>query len=201
MVGPHSYADETQKIVHEWNGESVPEGWRHQLKDEPIINLFFTQRCKPLQEGIENGWGYDIISDWAAGFGNLFIGAHVGGQFRFGWNLPGDFGTGLIRPGSNPHAPVQDQNARFSKTVNKFGIHIFAGMDGSLVLRNLILDGNTFQDSHSVDKEPLVGTAMFGIGLTLYRVKISFAHVCRTKEFKAQKEQEEYGSVTLSLVY
>lgn len=200
-VGPHSYAEDTQRVIHEWKDEDVPQGWPNQLKDEPVINLFFTQSSKILQRGDSNGWGYDIIPNWGAGFGNLFIGAYAGAQIRFGWNLPSDFGTSLIRPGSNTNASLSEQNPRFSKTFHEFGVHIFTGMDGTLVIRNLALDGNTFQTSHSVDKEPLIGAAMVGLGFTLYRFKISFAHVYRTKEFKGQKDQEEYGSFTLSFAY
>ena len=34
---------------------------------------------------------------------------------------------------------------------------------GSAFAHNIFLDGNTFSDSHSVDKEPLVGQAIAGL--------------------------------------
>src|SRR5690606_12386099 len=35
MVGPSSGAEDTQRIVHEWLNDGVPQGWDSQLRDEP----------------------------------------------------------------------------------------------------------------------------------------------------------------------
>ncbi|MBU0483030.1 MAG: lipid A deacylase LpxR family protein [Proteobacteria bacterium] len=201
MVGPHSYAEDTQKFIHELRAEEVPQGWGHQLQDEPIINIFFSQRGKLFEGEVGDGLGVSFIPNWGAGFGNLFIGAHAGAQILFGWNLPGDFGTSLIRPGSSTNVSRSEQVSPIAKSIPKLGVYIFCGVDGSYVLRNLILDGNTFQSSHSVEKEPLTGTAMVGLGFTWYRYKLSFAQVDRSKEFKGQNYRNEYGSITLSFVY
>ena len=116
-----------------------------------------------LQSAAGTGWGYDLIPNLGAGLGNLYIGAHVGAQVRFGWNLPNDFGTSLIRPGSDTNAPMDEQDPRFFPLLRRWGIHAFMGVDGQYVLRNMTLDGNTFRDSHSVDKEPFVGALMAGV--------------------------------------
>jgi len=136
-----------------------------------------------------------------AGLGNLFIGAHAGAQIRFGWNLPNDFGKSLIRPGSDTNAPPDKLHPGSSKPFHRLGVHVFAGVDGAYVLRNLTLDGNTFRESHSVDREPIVGTFIAGVGFNVYRFKISFSHVYQTKAFKTQKDEEEYGSMTLSFSF
>jgi outer membrane protein LpxR len=49
-----------------------------------------------------------------------------------------------------------------------------------------------------VDKEPIVGSFVAGVGFVIYRFKVSFAHVYQSKAFKTQKDQEEYGSITPS---
>jgi len=198
IVGPHSYAEDTQKTIHRWADNDIPKGWSHQVEDEPVFNIFFEHRRKILQSGIGDGWGYDIIPNWGAGLGNLVIEAHAGAQIRFGWNLPNDFGTSLIRPGFDTNAPLDNRDPRFFKPFHRLGAHVFIGVDGAYFLRNLTLDGNTFQESHSVDKEPIVGSVMAGVGFIVYRFKISFAHVYQTKAFKTQKKEQEYGSITLS---
>jgi len=201
MAGRHSYAEDVQKTIHRWKGDEIPQGWDHQIGDEPVLNLFFEHRRRIFQSGVGRGWGFDLIPNLGAGLGNLYIGAHAGAQVRFGWNLPNDFGTSLIRPGSDTNAPITDQDPRFFPLLRRWGIHVFMGVDGQCVLRNMTLDGNTFRDSHSVDKEPFVGTLMAGVGLIIYRFKLTFMQVYQTKGFKTQKNHERYGSMTLSYTF
>lgn len=61
--------------------------------------------------------------------------------------------------------------------------------------------GNTFRDSHSVDREPFVATLMAGVGLIIYRFKITFMLVYKTRAFKSQKSHERYGSITVSYTF
>lgn len=65
--------------------------------------------------------------------------------------------------------------------------------------RNIFLDGNTFRDSRSVDKEPLVGDLQFGIAVTWRNVRLSYTHVLRTREFKTQGEADDFGAFSLSV--
>jgi lipid A 3-O-deacylase len=201
VAGQHSYAEDVQKTIHRWKGDDIPQGWDHQIGDEPVLDLFFEHRRKMLESQLGNGWGYDLIPNLGAGLGNLYIGAHVGAQIRFGWNLPNDFGTSLIRPGSDTNAPMDEQDPRFFPPFHRWGVHVFMGMDGQCILRNMTLDGNTFRDSHSVDREPLVGTLMAGVGFIIYRFKITFMQVYQTRAFKTQKSHERYGSITVSYTF
>ena len=201
IVGPHSYAEDTQKAVHEWNGWESPAGWDNQLKDEPVLNLLFTQRYKLAYETPGGKWGCDLIPVWGIGLGNLYTGAQAGTQLRFGWNLPEDFGTSLIRPGTDTNAMLGSDGRSALDRLGRISLHLFIGVDSFYLLRNLTLDGNTYQESHSVDKEPLVTSFMVGLGLTFTRFKISFAHVYQTKEFKGQDDQLEFGSITFNYLY
>ena len=201
IVGPHSYAEDTQKAVHEWNGWESPAGWDNQLKDEPVLNLLFTQRYKLAYETPGGKWGCDLIPIWGIGLGNLYTGAQAGTQLRFGWNLPEDFGTSLIRPGTDTNTMLGSDGRPASDRLRKFSLHLFIGVDSFYFLRNLTLDGNTYQESHSVDKEPLVTSFMVGLGIAVTRFKISFAHVYQTKEFKGQDDQLEFGSITFNYLY
>ena len=75
----------------------------------------------------------------------------------------------------------------------------FASAEGRAVARNIFLDGNTFKDSRSVDKEPFVGDLQWGLVLTWRNFRVSFTDVFRTREFETQKESEHYGSICLSM--
>ena len=201
IVGRHSYAEDCQKIVHKWIDSPDPKGWEHQLKDEPVFNIFFERKWKTLKGKLDGGFGFDVIPHMGCYLGNALTGANAGGQVRFGWNLPNDFGTFLIRPGSDSNAPFDRNDPRFYQPFHRLGVHLFLAIDGNAVARNIFLDGNTFRDSHSVDKKHFVGNFVGGLGIIIYRFKITYSYVHMTKEYTTQKDEQEYGAITLSLTY
>ncbi len=198
ILGPNAYAEDVQRTVHEWIDSDIPEGWEHQLKDEPILNIFFERKWRAIRSQIGRGFAYDVIPYLGCSLGNAFVKTAMGGQYRFGWNLPSDFGTFPIRPGSDTHAPMDERDPRISPSFSRIGIHVFAGVDIEAVLRNIVLDGNTLRDSHRVDKKHFVVQAIAGIGIVYYRWKLSFAYVHRTREYETQKRDHAYGSLALS---
>ena len=79
---------------------------------------------------------------------------------------------------------------------------MFGAVDGRAVARDIFLDGNTFKDSPSVDKEPFVADLSYGIGLIAGRFQLTFQQVRRTKEFKTQPyTHNDFGSVTFSYAF
>jgi hypothetical protein len=69
------------------------------------------------------------------------------------------------------------------------------------VARNIFLDGNTFEDSPHVTKNPLVGDLQLGVAMTISGARLAYTHVFRTKEFEGQKggDLSQYGALSLSL--
>jgi hypothetical protein len=198
IVGRHSYAQDCQTTIHEWIGSEEPKGWGNQLRDEPVLNIFFENKWKMFRKKQYGRFGCDCIPHIGCGIGNAFTGANAGGEVRFGWNLPNDFGTFLIRPGSDTNAPIDSTDPRFLELFQRFGVHIFFAVDGRAVLRNIFLDGNTFRDSHSVDKKYFVADLIGGVGMIINRFKLTYSYVYQTKEFKHQEEGQEYGAISLS---
>ena len=201
IVGRHSYAEDCQTEFHEWIGSEIGNGWDNQLHDEPILNLYFERKWKILQIRNSEGFGFDCIPYAGLAAGNAYTGANLGGQVRFGWNIPNDFGTYLIRPGSDSSSPLDDTDPRFFHQFHRIGIHLFFGVNGKAVARNILLDGNTFRDSHSVDKEPFCADFIGGIGLNIQRVKITFSYVYQTKEFETQKDEQKFGAMAASFTF
>jgi len=201
IVGRHSYAEDCQTEFHEWIGSEIGNGWDNQLHDEPILNLYFERKWKILQIRSSEGFGFDCIPYAGLAAGNAYTGANLGGQVRFGWNIPNDFGTNLIRPASDSSSPLDDTDPRFFRLFHSIGIHLFFGVNGKAVARNILLDGNTFRDSHSVDKEPFCADFIGGIGLNIQRVKITFSYVYQTKEFETQKDEQKFGAMAASFTF
>ncbi len=200
IVGPHSYAEETQRLVHELRGIDVPAGWDHQLEDEPGLVLICERKNRVLDKRRPGGLGVDAITHLGAALGNVSTYANAGLEIRTGWNLPADFGDALIRPAGDTNAPVSARDPRLLQR-GGFSLYAFGAVSGRLVLHDIFLDGNTFTGSHSVDKEALVADLCAGLCLVYGRFKVSYAQVLRTREFERQGEHHTFGSVTLSVSY
>jgi hypothetical protein len=198
IVGRHAYAEDCQQEIHRWIGSVKPQGWENQLRDEPVVNLHFERKWRWIAPGQAGGLGFDILPHLGVAAGNLLTAVNLGGQVRFGWNLPRDFGTYLIRPGSDSAAPLDAEDPRFNRPLERWGLHLFLAVNGSAVARNLLLDGNTFRESHSVSKRPFVAEVIAGAGLILHRWKVTYSHAYRTREFRGQREPQRFGALALS---
>lgn len=200
IVGPHSYAEQTQRVVHEWINDDVPQGWDSQLEDEAGINLIFERKWRLFTRTFGETIGLDFVPHVGASLGNVQTYANAGGVVRMGFNLPSDFGVDLIRGGGAVSTPANDKDPRVSAT-RHWSFFVFGGVDGRAVARDIFLDGNTFRDSASVDKKNFVGDAYYGIGAILGTWQLTYTEAVRTIEFRGQDEKSYFGSVTLSKAF
>jgi hypothetical protein len=201
IVGPASLAEDTQKIVHRWVDADDLEGWDNQLSNEPGLMLVWQRYWRIFRRQFEwGGLAWDIIPHAGLSLGNVFTYANLGGEFRFGHNLPMDFGTSLIRPGGGTSAPIGRRDPRLNPR-SDVSLAFFIGADGRAVARDIFLDGNTWQDSHSVDKNHFVADISSGVSLIYKRIKLTYTHVYRTEEFDTQDQAQVFGSLTLSATF
>lgn len=191
VVGPAALGEPVQNEWHDIIGVARANGWSHQLKNEPAVNLAFERRWRPgTYQVIGTGLETDFIPSLGGSLGNVFTQANAGIIFRFGSGLSIDYGPPLIRPSLSPLAAL--------KTGPEFSWYVFAGGSGRAVLRNIFLDGNTFADSHSVDKRPFVGDFLAGFAIVYRDVRVAFTHVMRTHEFEGQDENDRFGALVVS---
>ena len=200
MVGPASLAEETQKIIHGWLKSKEPKGWNHQLRNEPGLTIGWQRNWRLLIKNVGNDFGFDLIPRIGGIAGNIYTCANIGGEIRFGYNLPLDFGTSFIRSGSGIEAPADKTDPRLRLRKN-FGFHLFADVDGRFVARNIFLDGNTWKESHRVHRKAWVADMALGCSLVYKYLKLSYAHVYRTKEFDGQDQNQLFGSLTLAITF
>ena len=200
MVGPASFAEETQTFIHRLRDIQIPMGWDNQIKNEPGLAVVYERKWRALVLGTPGRMGFDAIPHLGATLGNVYTYANAGVEMRLGWNLPVDFGTSLIRPDGDTSAPADREDPRLSGE-REFGIHLFGALGGRAVLRDIFLDGNTFRDSHSVHKKTFVGEAVAGLSVVYWRFKLSYAQVFQTKSFDLQKDNHSFGSIALSFSY
>lgn len=191
MVGPASLAEETQTFVHKVLNTDIPRGWDTQLQNEPGFYVTYQRSWRELAARALNGLDLDLTPHIGGALGNVYTYAGAGLTVRLGRNLPLDYGPPRIQPslpGSGSFAPTQ-----------RFEWYLFAGLEGRAVVRNIFLDGNTFRDSRSVNKEPFVGDVQLGIALTWRGWRLSYTHVMRTREFESQSGRDEFGALSLSM--
>lgn len=191
VVGPSAGGKFVQQNWHELINGVEPLGWDHQLRDEPGIELI-AQRLATfdgprLFDRVET----DLAAHASIAIGNVRTYAAFGGMARVGFDLDSDFGPPRIRP-SLAGAGVYDPS-------RPLGGYIFAGFEGRAVARDIFLDGNTFRDSPSVDKEPLVWDLQAGIAINLSAVQIAFSYVDRSEQFAGQVGHQKFGAVSISL--
>ena len=190
IVGPHSYAEQTQKFVHTTVSGDYPLGWDKQLKDELGLMLTYERKWRGLVEAEAFGLGADVVPHIGANLGNVNTSASVGTTLRVGWDLPADYGPPRIRPslpGSDFFIPTKQVSG-----------YLFTTVEGRAVARDIFLDGNTFRDSPSVDKKNFVGSLQLGGALTYEDTRLSYTHVFMTRQFDTESKPEQFGALTLS---
>ncbi len=72
------------------------------------------------------------------------------------------------------------------------------GVDGRAVLRNIFLDGNTYQTSHSVSKEYFVADFQMGLTFQWRDIDIGYTQFFRTPEFRRTSDPQVFGSVQVA---
>jgi len=192
MVGPTALAEFSQKTLHKVRAVSKPRGWDSQLGNEPGIVISYQRSWRTLAATTFTG-SFDLTPHAGGTIGNIFTYANSGLTLRFGRNLPPDYGPPRIQP-------ALPASMTFAVT-DGFNWHLFAGVEGRAVARNIFLDGNTFAHSRSVDREIFVGDLQFGAVLTWRDIRLSYTHVLRTDEFKSQLERHDFGAVSLAVLY
>jgi len=194
VVGPWSLAEETQNAVHGLTGNEKSKGWDYQLENEAIFNLAYEYRKKFQLAGDRERWsvqGLPLAGGW---LGNMLIQGQAGGLLRFGYNMPDDFGPTLVR--GMGHMPPPRRDAR-AQSKSDWGFSVYGGSAANVVLRDITLDGNTFEDSPSVDKKFFVPMAGVGASVGNRRFQASFSYIFWGKEFEGQDENAKFGSLAI----
>lgn len=190
-VGPASLAADSQDLVHRIRGFALPQGWHTQLRDEPGLVVSYQVTKEAVSLALPGDFAFDIKANAGGAVGNVFDYASAGAVTRIGINMPSDSGPPQIEPG-RPASYYYDPKP-------DLGAYIFAGIQGRAVARNLFLDGNSFQDSRSVEKENFVGEVSFGGALDFERFRLSFVHVIRSREYKTQPGFDQFGTLSLAV--
>jgi len=200
VVGPWSFAEETQRFVHDVRDLDDPKGWDNQLRNEIGFTLAYERSWRWPKTEHRSGPGWEILPHAGVALGTVRTHANMGAELRIGLNLPDDFGTPAIGPAATTSTPVDGWQAAYRSRID-FGMYLFTRIEGRAVGRNIFLDGNTFTNSHSVDRNIFVADLSAGVAMNFKNTKIAYALVYRTKEFKDQVEGQVFGTVSLNWTF
>jgi lipid A 3-O-deacylase len=198
IVGPGAFGQEGQNFIHKLRDFELFKGWDNQLDNE--LGLMFVWEHKKKYTYIYNEnsrFGFDLLGHSGISLGNVATNLNAGFEARLGWAIPDDFGTSALRPGGDNSTPRSSWDPRTSSSA-RWGVHAFISVDARLVGRDIFLDGNTFEDSHSVTKKRLVADSAVGVSMIYGRIKMSYAQIFRSKEFVGQQATHAYGSLAVS---
>lgn len=194
VVGPAAMGEWSQKFIHKHlTGSPRPEGWSHQLKNEPGVMLAWQRGWPMILSGrIKNDfWSFKPYFGLTAG--NIRTYGDIGFTLRLSpfdskWqDMP-------IRV-----RPAMPGTGIYEIPKNKWSWDLFSGLEARAVAHDIFLDGNTFVSSYSIEKKPFVVDATAGAAMTYKNARLSYTVVYRTKEFVKQDHPEVFGAVSLGI--
>ncbi len=196
IVGPEAGAEWLQTEFHEVIDSQPPLGWDNQLPFEIGLNAFYTWRKRRVLWRYQGAPSLDVVPHLGGALGTMQIYAAAGATARLGRNISG--------------FPLSQNN----NTLNLLpGLsrptwegYIFVGAEGRAIARNIFLDGSTFRDSHSVDKENFVFDLKAGFSLRYRSCRLSYTFVRRSREFSPLPQgriptdgRHDYGSINFTV--
>jgi lipid A 3-O-deacylase len=191
VVGPAALGRQAQNGIHQFRGLDEANGWDNQLDNEPDLGIRYAKALRFTAQVSESFAGQFLP------YGGLQVGtvqtfAAVGAQWRFGWNLPDDFGWRSI------DEIVPATGGLAAHQAGKRGFYVYLAVEGRGFGYNMLVDGNLYHDSHSVKSVPLVADVRIGVVYVGKRWEISYTHAVRSKEFRLQDDVDSFGSVAVA---
>jgi hypothetical protein len=219
IIGPASFARQTQNFVHSTFDVYKAAGWKNQLGTEPAVMYMIERKIKTdlQQNSYTPGYSKDLIKFYGLRVGNISTTINLGIEGRYGLNIPNDFGSAADNPGCDNTSPSPGSYKASASGSPELctdkgdlilpiplGAHIFALAELTGVAYDFSLDGNILDNNHHVHRNPAVGKVSFGVSSLIplqneKNLKLVAMQVIQSKEFEEQKRTHKYVSLTVGL--
>jgi lipid A 3-O-deacylase len=202
VTGDSSLAQESQRTVHQIFSDQNPNGWEHQIKDEPTFEFTFRKKWKLNVFGqdeagsfADSPLGLQAIPQIAVGLGTPQRYAYLGSVVRIGYHLPADFGPRRVNdPGDATVNPAPG-----------LSLYGFGQAGVQFVQHDMFIQGNTWRDSPGLPIEHVFGEFRWGTTVQYQRgpiaMQLTYAQTFMTKQFKGQSQSDSYGGVYASVTW
>ncbi len=183
IVGPSSGAEETQKWVHELVGADEPRGWDTQLQDEVVFQFYRSRLWKSWSNQNDT---MDLLVLASAGLGTISSFTAAAALFRFGSELSNTFATPLLisTRAANPAAIGG-------------GWYAYAGLRVETIFNTIYADGNTFQDSRSIDYDRTQVGLTAGLAYSWKNTSVTFALFDSNAADESVSDYSQFGTLTV----
>ncbi|BFM49076.1 lipid A deacylase LpxR family protein [Marinomonas sp. THO17] len=161
VVGPLALGKQTQKAIHKIISAQDPKGWDTQLKNEPV---FMISRSRNWRTWVSDDGKMDLLMGGGVSVGTIRSSVDTGVIWRYGSRMENSFASVLLSRDriSNPIAIDH-------------GWFVFAGALFSYDFNQIIMDGNTFRDSRSIDYDHAISTFSTGLSYSWGETSLAFA--------------------------
>jgi hypothetical protein len=181
-IGKYSFAEETQKLVHDIKNARDPRGWDNQLSDELILQY---QIGVNLNIPFYENPFFTILS---IPYAELDIG-NFKTQFKYGY----DFRFCFV-----PTNKTEDNFIFSDKQKPPFNVFFIAGIERRHVMYDASIDGNYFNDCiHHLDSNSDVVEFHYGIHIDINNFEIEYIVAHRTKEYKGQDDPPDFAKLSI----
>jgi hypothetical protein len=192
MVGPLSGAEQTQKWAHQVFVGEEPQGWDHQVGNEPVFQVSAERLLRLIDSPVTTATDMDVIGSGNAAIGTLESYLALGMGVRLGRDLDRTFpAAGFL--------PERQVNPLAGAVAG--GWYLFLNVQGRFVANDITLDGNTFQESHSVPLEHWQAAASTGVAFGVERWAFLLSALVATDRFKGQSDTTRFGSLSVTYNY
>lgn len=184
VTGPPSLGEAFQRNLHRLVDMADPEGWNEQLAFEPGLLVQYGE-ARQLELRSDDGHRIaDLVlaSDVSVGNVRTSVRGEVAGRIGYRlphpWRLSGNQTSGDERP---------------------FALYATATLRRQYTLRDLFLDGSTFENSPSVAKYPFTGSLAIGFGLRYGDLRVTYATVSEDRLYETQPRPHLYHSIGIAI--
>lgn len=180
LIGPGAFGKEMQVGIHKATGNTIPEGWRNQIKNDIVLNYEISYE----KQLIRYRNLFSLHSNSKIQLGTLFSNAGLGLTSTFG---------------------IINQPFSSSKTKKKFNIYGFAQSMVNVIGYDATLQGGIFNKKSpyiiaSQDIERFTAQANFGMILQTRTLYFEYSRALITREF-ASGTSSKWGGIKVGFTF
>ena len=189
VAGKYSFAENVQNAIHSSvnTAYNYVLPWSNQVGDEFIMNLHYSWTGK-LRIVNTNIISAHLLPSAAISLGNASTFLDLNMRLKIGHNLDASFGIPKMNFGQDFNGVVSDD----------FSIYVYGGIGYRFTVRNIYIQGNTWERPFRQDLDPFVNYFEGGLALAYKGFELAYSITYKSKEYFGQPLNHTFGSIMLS---